>query len=113
MSCPNINSPQWKNLVEALDEDLAYKVFALNPELDKADMFIAAFQNEKTQFNYAVTSGLKRNRSKQYKSRDTEENAKQQAINDSIIRANGEENRPPAFQTLITKGAKLAENNHE
>ncbi len=36
MSCPNINSPQWKNLVEALDEDLAYKVFALNPELDKA-----------------------------------------------------------------------------
>lgn len=110
MSCPNINSPQWKNLVEALDEDLAYKVFALNPELDKAEMFIAAFQNEKTQFNYAITSGLKRNRSKQYKSRDTEENAKQQAISDSIIKANGEEHRPPSFQTLITKGAKLAEN---
>ena len=37
MSCPNINSPEWKDLVENIGEKNAYVVFAINPELTRVD----------------------------------------------------------------------------
>lgn len=102
MSCPNINSREWKDLVAVGGEEFAYRVFALDPTLGIADKVVASMKKENTALHYAAGVGSSASRSTTAKTAYAETLAKR------IVAANSATNRPTYFDTLINNGTKAA-----
>lgn len=87
MSCPNINSPEWKELVSAVGEKIAYRVFAVDPELSSVGEVVRAKKANKYSFSRA--------------SKTSDEYAR---VLSSIAKANNEINFPTDFKELLKNG---------
>jgi len=102
MSCPNINSPEWKDLVELVGEPMAYRVFAVDPELTRVNELRQNFLDEKRKFSFAIRRP--RNTSSRAKSEISETYEK---VLKSIDRANSVESRSSSFTKVLNLGATL------
>lgn len=96
MSCPNINSPEWRKLVSNLGEDIAYRVFAIDPELQYVDAIIDGINNtDNLQISYAFKSTNRKINNPIFEKLDK-----------AMKIANSEENRSSSLKKLLENGEK-------
>lgn len=99
MSCPNINSKEWKKLVGAVGEDAAYGYFALDSELSNVDEFLKEAERYKNKLKFNFAKGGKSKESDYY-----------EKIATRISSANNPSTFSEGFTKLINSGKILDSN---
>ena len=56
MSCPNINSPEWKSLVDALGENNAWKEFIVHGKIPDSSIYDIEKQGSKVLYSIRTKS---------------------------------------------------------
>lgn len=106
MSCPNINSREWKDLVALGGEELAYKIFALDPTLESVDVITKQLSSSK--YNVYFTLGnSKQTRFNRLSNRGRNEDKFREVVADAVERGNSENNMPASFKQLIQSGSRV------